>query len=86
MSGKKHASKQKSQAEAAEAELHCDGSVWILYSRKEEWHQEISREAHKRQTEEQGERTTAEGKHRLHYVVAHLDKLSLTWMPARKIA
>lgn len=43
------------------------------------------REAHRRQTHERKARTTAEGKHRLNYVVTHLDRLSLTWMPARKI-
>lgn len=59
--------------------------LWILYSQAEECHREISREAHKRQTEERKQRTTAEEKHPLHYVFAHLDRLSLTWIPARKI-
>lgn len=57
---KTNAYKDKSKREAEE-QLHCDGSVWILYSQAEEWFWEISREAHKAQMRGKREEQPREG-------------------------
>ncbi len=64
--------------------MFCNGSSWILYSGAEVWNWEIRRGTRDKQRSEKRERQLKE-KLRLHDAVEHLDRLSLTWKPARKI-